>query len=754
MTVGFVVMIVVSQVQKTCAQNWTNSGVNIYYNSGTVGIGTNAPSVLFDLVSSDTNISTIQHSFYGDVGNARFNFRKARGTIASPTAALNADRMFALNGFAYDGSAFVSGTQIVGDIDGTVSSGVVPGRLVFLTKNTAGSLLERMRIDSAGNVGIGTAAPTSRLHVYGDDNLTSGTYINTMITGSQTTANSSGEYVGFDVNPYYTAAGTLNLMYGSTSYPFNSGSGTVNAMFGHAASPLNLGSGNVGAMMGVVNTPGNYGSGSVGSLYGEYAELQNMGTGTVTNAYSLFIDNPQKASSATIANNYGIYIANQTAATNNYSIYSAGGQNYFAGNVGVGTASPIAHFDVRTGTVALPPGGGLDPNVYRTWLPYADGNNYIRGTTIIADQGGNVGIGVGTPSYKLDVAGRIRSSVDGFMFPDGTVQSTASLGGTITGVTAGDGLTGGGTSGNATVNIGQGIGVTVAAHNISVNYGSGTGTAVEGSKQITITTDASSGLTGGAAVMLGSGPSFTLVNTDKGSSQSIFKNVTSGTTQFSAQLNNDSVRFEGTGGANVSLDVNTKKVIIDASGITSSQWVNGSGNISYASGNVGIGTPSPGSKLDVTGNTNITGDLNVTGHINARYQDVAEWVPTSAQLPTGTVVVLDSTKSNQVISSTHAYDTRVAGVVSEQPGIELGEGGAGKVLVAATGRVRVNVDASRGAIHIGDLLVTSDITGVAMKSEPINLGGVQLHRPGTLIGKALEPLEKGSGKILVLLSLQ
>jgi hypothetical protein len=31
---------------------------------------------------------------------------------------------------------------------------------------------------------------------------------------------------------------------------------------------------------------------------------------------------------------------------------------------------------------------------------------------------------------------------------------------------------------------------------------------------------------------------------------------------------------------------------------------------------------------------------------------------------------------------------------------------------------------------------------------------VQLHRPGTLIGKALEPLKRGSGKILVLLSLQ
>jgi hypothetical protein len=165
-------------------------------------------------------------------------------------------------------------------------------------------------------------------------------------------------------------------------------------------------------------------------------------------------------------------------------------------------------------------------------------------------------------------------------------------------------------------------------------------------------------------------------------------------------------------------------------------------------GNVGIGMTNPQFKLDVNGS------INVSGNINAKFQDVAEWVRSSEQLPTGTVVVLDSTKSNQVVASTVSYDTRVAGVISEQPGIALGERTANKVLVATTGRVRVKVDASRGPIHIGDLLVTSGIPGMAMKSEPVNLGGVQIHRPGTLIGKALEPLEKGSGEILVLLSLQ
>jgi hypothetical protein len=173
-----------------------------------------------------------------------------------------------------------------------------------------------------------------------------------------------------------------------------------------------------------------------------------------------------------------------------------------------------------------------------------------------------------------------------------------------------------------------------------------------------------------------------------------------------------------------------------------------------SSGNVAIGTsPSESYKLNVAGNINATQTITAN-NIVAKYQDVAEWVPSSEQLPAGTVVVLDSTKSNQVTSSSKPYDTRVAGVVSEQPGIALGEQSDSKVLVATTGRVKVKVDASKGPIHIGDLLVTSDVPGVAMKSKEINLGGVKIHRPGTLIGKALEPLEKGKGEILVLLSLQ
>jgi hypothetical protein len=93
-------------------------------------------------------------------------------------------------------------------------------------------------------------------------------------------------------------------------------------------------------------------------------------------------------------------------------------------------------------------------------------------------------------------------------------------------------------------------------------------------------------------------------------------------------------------------------------------------------------------------------------------------------------------------------------VISAKPGLALGESGEDKVLVATTGRVRVKVDATRAPIRVGDLLVTSDTTGYAMKSEPFVVNGRSIHSPGTIIGKALQPLEKGTGEIMVLLSLQ
>lgn len=172
-------------------------------------------------------------------------------------------------------------------------------------------------------------------------------------------------------------------------------------------------------------------------------------------------------------------------------------------------------------------------------------------------------------------------------------------------------------------------------------------------------------------------------------------------------------------------------------------------------GNVGIG---PDVETLMAANPDkrlvVAGDIEVSGNINAKYEDLAEWVPAASDLAAGTVVVLDPALGNGVQASMKAYDTRVAGVVSDQPGIVLGQKSATKEKVATTGRVRVKVDATRAPIEVGDLLVTSDKPGQAMRSIPVDVAGITLHRPGTIVGKALESLASGEGEILVLLSLQ
>jgi len=168
----------------------------------------------------------------------------------------------------------------------------------------------------------------------------------------------------------------------------------------------------------------------------------------------------------------------------------------------------------------------------------------------------------------------------------------------------------------------------------------------------------------------------------------------------------------------------------------------------YVDGNIGIGTISPVTKLHVAG------DVRVDGNLAAKYQDIAEWVKAPRLLSHGTVVVVNSQEINQILPASQSYDTRVAGVVSANPGLLLGEAGPDKVKVAQSGRVKVKVDATYGPITAGDLLVTSATPGHAMRSTPVSIGGALIHQPGTLLGKALEPLKEGQGEILVLLTLQ
>jgi len=66
----------------------------------------------------------------------------------------------------------------------------------------------------------------------------------------------------------------------------------------------------------------------------------------------------------------------------------------------------------------------------------------------------------------------------------------------------------------------------------------------------------------------------------------------------------------------------------------------------------------------------------------------------------------------------------------------------------------LKVDASNGAIRAGDLLSISSTAGVAAKAQQISIDGYSFYAPGTIIGKALQDLESGTGVIAVFVSLK
>ena len=78
----------------------------------------------------------------------------------------------------------------------------------------------------------------------------------------------------------------------------------------------------------------------------------------------------------------------------------------------------------------------------------------------------------------------------------------------------------------------------------------------------------------------------------------------------------------------------------------------------------------------------------------------------------------------------------------------------GEVPVALVGIVPTDVSAENGPVHVGDLLVTAATPGYAMKATSIVVHGARVVPTGAILGKALQPLARGKGKIAVLVTLR
>jgi hypothetical protein len=120
-------------------------------------------------------------------GNATIAQFTSSGTAASPTAVVSGRGLGRNDWYGFDGTNYVRSATIVVIADSTVSTGVVPGRISFQTASTsAGVPVERMRIDSSGNVvsSVPTTPPALSTNGTMVFNLTSDTNLRVSVRGS------------------------------------------------------------------------------------------------------------------------------------------------------------------------------------------------------------------------------------------------------------------------------------------------------------------------------------------------------------------------------------------------------------------------------------------------------------------------------------------------------------------------------------------------------------------------------------------
>jgi len=266
--------------------------------SGNVGIGTTNPAAKLEVVGNGSAPALL-------MSNANTNNTVKQGLFGTKHYDISQLPFYAFQAYtdASHNNAYVGGSTAYGNAATDV---------IFVTaaNNTTPVGSERMRINSSGNVGIGTATPRASLEI-----------------SSTSTSPTASEEFGLYLGKQYSVADS-SLKQGIRSQVIAT----------HTT-------GTIPNLMGVLAIPKLSAAGDVGEATSFWARVDSVGTGTVTNAEGLFV--ADSMGGGPITNQRGVYIASLTKGINNWAIYTAGSTpSYFGGNVGIGTATPEHNLDI------------------------------------------------------------------------------------------------------------------------------------------------------------------------------------------------------------------------------------------------------------------------------------------------------------------------------------------------------------------------------------------------------------------------
>lgn len=475
-TSGTIAIDQTAQIISTKANNTTTGGGQIYLNGATgnrIDFNTNGVAApAFTTRSAGTKI-VLYPSLTGSIMDYALGINTSTFWLSVP-GNVDSDKFSFYGGtteaLAVTGSGRIrtrAGTALLPAISpGLDNSLDVDTGIYFPAADTIGFVeggVEVMRIDSSSRVGIGTSSAAYTLDVNGafrtnniayvgeDFTFTSSqrrflleasadgvvAYTNNTATVGQSTGFLSGELY-LDGNQAFLNHRSINTIITCRN------TSTSNVLRGFYASARTGNSGAANKVAGFTGGVSIQGSGNVTDAIALEVEIfSETGNKTITNLYGLKLQ-PLTNSVGTITNTYGVYIDSLTAGTQTnaaFGLYQAGSdKNYFAGNVGIATASPTEKLDVagaiRTSSAAVAVTASGATMSYESgigaYFMSVGPNATTRGTFIfnqresdaggsntflqvnnqchifLAQSNGNVGIGISTassPSARLQVKG-------------------------------------------------------------------------------------------------------------------------------------------------------------------------------------------------------------------------------------------------------------------------------------------------------------------------------------------------------------